>query len=76
MLTNEIYIGNMVQGKYGSVSYKTKQNKPRPQSEWYRGKEGEHLPDNGGGLLVNNQVAFLIGVFLVAIEALPVSWSW
>ena len=25
MLTNEIYIGNMVQGKYGSVSYKTKQ---------------------------------------------------
>jgi len=35
MLTNEIYIGNMVQGKYGSVSYKTKQNKPRPQSEWY-----------------------------------------
>ena len=33
MLTNEIYIGNMVQGKYGSVSYKTKQNKPRPQSE-------------------------------------------
>lgn len=34
MLTNEIYIGNMVQGKYGSVSYKTKQNKPRPKSEW------------------------------------------
>ena len=36
MLTNEMYIGNMVQGKYGSVSYKTKQNKPRPQEEWYR----------------------------------------
>ncbi len=34
MLVNEIYIGNMVQGKYGSVSYKTKQNKPRPKSEW------------------------------------------
>lgn len=32
---NEIYIGNMVQGRYGSVSYKTKQNKPRPKSEWY-----------------------------------------
>ena len=31
MLINEIYIGNMVQGKYGSVSYKTKQNKPRPE---------------------------------------------
>ena len=41
MLTNEIYIGNMVQGKYGSVSYKTKQNTPRPQSEWYR-VEGTH----------------------------------
>ncbi len=36
MLTNEIYIGNMIQGKYGSISYKTKQNKPRPQSDWYR----------------------------------------
>lgn len=41
MLENEIYIGNMVQGKYGSVSYKTKQNKPRPKSEWYR-VEGTH----------------------------------
>ena len=35
ILTNEIYIGNMVQGKYGSVSYKTKQNKPRPKGEWF-----------------------------------------
>ncbi len=43
MLTNEIYIGNMVQGKYGSVSYKTKQNKPRPKSEWYI-VEGTHEP--------------------------------
>lgn len=43
MLNNEIYIGNMVQGKYGSISYKTKQNKPRPQSEWYR-VEGTHEP--------------------------------
>lgn len=43
MLNNEIYIGNMVQGKYGSVSYKTKQNKPRPKSEWYRA-EGTHEP--------------------------------
>lgn len=41
MLINEIYIGNMVQGKYGSVSYKTKQNKPRPESEWYI-VEGTH----------------------------------
>lgn len=43
MLVNEIYIGNMVQGKYGSVSYKTKQNKPRPKEKWYR-VEGTHEP--------------------------------
>ncbi len=43
MLTNEIYIGNMVQGKYGSVSYKTKQNKPRSKRDWYR-VEGTHEP--------------------------------
>ena len=36
MLTNEIYLGNMVQGRYGSVSYKTKQNKPRPKEQWIR----------------------------------------
>lgn len=36
MLTNEIYLGNMVQGRYGSVSYKTKQNKPRPREQWIR----------------------------------------
>jgi len=43
MLVNEIYIGNMVQGKYGSISYKTKQNKPRPKSGWYI-VEGTHEP--------------------------------
>ena len=43
MLVNEIYIGNMVQGKYGSISYKTKQNKPRPKSEWYIAP-GTHEP--------------------------------
>lgn len=43
MLTNEIYIGNMVQGKYGSVSYKTKQNKPRTKDQWYI-VEGTHEP--------------------------------
>ena len=43
MLTNEMYIGNMVQGKYGSVSYKTKQNRPRPKSDWYI-VEGTHEP--------------------------------
>ena len=43
MLTNEMYIGNMVQGKYGSISYKTKQNKPRPKDKWYI-VEGMHEP--------------------------------
>ncbi|MCI8465688.1 MAG: recombinase family protein [Lachnospiraceae bacterium] len=43
MLVNEIYIGNMVQGKYGSISYKTKQNKPRPRDQWYI-VEGTHEP--------------------------------
>lgn len=43
MLTNEMYLGNMVQGKYGSVSYKTKQNRPRPQEQWYV-VEGTHEP--------------------------------
>ncbi len=43
MLENEMYIGNMVQGKYGSVSYKTKENKPRPKESWYR-VEGTHEP--------------------------------
>lgn len=36
MLTNEMYIGNLVQGKYGSVSYKTKVNKPIPREQWIR----------------------------------------
>lgn len=43
MLSNEIYIGNMVQGKYGSISYKTKVNKPRPKDQWYR-VENTHEP--------------------------------
>ena len=43
MLTNEIYIGNMVQGKYGSVSYKTKENRPRPKDQWYI-VQGTHEP--------------------------------
>lgn len=41
MLRNEMYIGHMVQGKYGSISYKTKKNKPRPKSEWIK-KENTH----------------------------------
>ncbi|MDD2400900.1 MAG: recombinase family protein [Clostridia bacterium] len=43
MLVNEIYIGNMVQGRYGSVSYKTKKNKPLPKEQWIR-VENTHEP--------------------------------
>lgn len=43
ILRDEVYIGNMVQGKYGSVSYKTKENKPRPKELWFR-KENTHEP--------------------------------
>ncbi|MBR5290188.1 MAG: recombinase family protein [Erysipelotrichaceae bacterium] len=43
MLINDMYIGNMTQGKYGSVSYKSKKNKPRPKNEWIT-VEGTHEP--------------------------------
>lgn len=35
MLRNEMYRGWMVQGRCGSVSYKAKENRPRPRSEWF-----------------------------------------
>ena len=34
MLRNEMYIGNMVQGKFASESYKTKRNRPCPKDSW------------------------------------------
>lgn len=43
MLRNEMYIGTMVQGKYGSASYKTKRNRPLPKSRWIR-VEKTHAP--------------------------------
>lgn len=43
MLENEMYIGNMVQGRYGSVSCKTKQCAPRPKEQWYVVR-GTHEP--------------------------------
>ena len=36
-----MYIGNMIQGKYGSVSFRTKKNKPKPKDQWFR-VEGTH----------------------------------
>lgn len=34
ILENEMYIGNMVQGKYGSESYKTKKSRTKPKDQW------------------------------------------
>lgn len=43
MLTNEMYIGNMVQGKYENISYKTGKSRPVPKERWIR-VEGTHEP--------------------------------
>ena len=43
ILSNEVYIGNLVQGKIGSISYKTKQLATRPKDQWIR-VEGTHDP--------------------------------
>lgn len=43
ILHNEVYIGNLIQGKYGSISYKTKKSKPKPKEEWIR-VEKTHEP--------------------------------
>ena len=43
ILVNEVYIGNLVQGKYESISYKTRQNRPCPKERWIR-VEGTHEP--------------------------------
>lgn len=43
VLHNQMYIGDMVQGKYGSVNYKSKKNKPKPKSQWVIVK-GTHEP--------------------------------
>lgn len=43
MLQNQMYIGDMVQGKYGSVSYKSHKNKPKPKEQWVIVK-GTHEP--------------------------------
>lgn len=43
ILRNEMYIGNMVQGKNTTVSYKIKQCRAVPKEEWYI-VEGTHEP--------------------------------
>lgn len=43
ILTNEVYIGNLVQGKKGTVNYKDKNVKLRSEDEWIR-VENTHVP--------------------------------
>ena len=43
ILTNEVYLGNLVQGRYGSESYKTRRNRPKPKEQWIRA-ESTHEP--------------------------------
>jgi len=43
ILRNEAYIGNIVQGKVGTVSYKNRKQVNKPQEEWIRA-EGTHEP--------------------------------
>lgn len=43
MLRNEMYIGNMVQGKYRNPTYKSKSSKPVPKEDWII-VEGTHEP--------------------------------
>ena len=41
ILENEAYIGNMVQGQHGSISYKIRKQVDKPEDEWIR-VEGTH----------------------------------
>ena len=43
LLRNEVYIGNMVQGKCGTLSYKSRRLIAKPVDEWIR-VEGTHEP--------------------------------
>lgn len=43
MLENEMYIGNMVQGKYENPTYKCRHGRPVPKEKWIR-VEGTHEP--------------------------------
>lgn len=43
ILQNEVYIGHMVQGKFGSVSYKNHKLISKPEEEWVR-VENTHEP--------------------------------
>lgn len=43
ILTNEVYVGNMVQGKQERISYKVKKRLDKPENEWVK-VENTHPP--------------------------------
>ena len=43
ILTDETYIGNTIHNKQGTISFKNKKRKRKPESEWVR-KENTHKP--------------------------------
>ena len=43
IIHNEVYIGNMVQGRFGKLSYKSNKLVSKPKDEWIR-VEGTHEP--------------------------------
>ncbi|MDE7244809.1 MAG: recombinase family protein, partial [Oscillospiraceae bacterium] len=43
IIRNEVYIGNMVQGKFETLSYKSRKIRAKPEDEWIR-VEGTHEP--------------------------------
>lgn len=76
MLVNEMYIGNLVQGKYGSVSYKTHKNKPKSKENWIR---AEHTHEAIIDIELWNRVQKLIRekpilLIQVKLEFLPVKY--
>ena len=72
MLSNEIYIGNMIQGKTEKISYKSNKYRSRPKDQWFV-VEGTHEPIIGLDLwdrvqkrIVENAKPFstgMIGIF-------------
>ncbi|MCL2564300.1 MAG: recombinase family protein [Defluviitaleaceae bacterium] len=49
IIANEAYVGNVVQGKFGTVSYKNSKAVRKPKEEWVR-IEGQHEPLINRGL--------------------------
>ncbi len=58
ILRNEMYIGNMVQGRFASLSYKTKKNAPVKREKWFIVKNThEPIIDNRTWSLVKKKLA-------------------